>query len=126
MKAKKILTEEVTPISVSSLPTYPTAPSGLGGVGYTSQDMKAAFDKLPLFIIERFNALMDDISDDSGDSLSASIRTGINEEHTLYDLFCDIENGNLAAYLVVGDSSLLTKLSELESRISAVEEKKNE
>ena len=48
MKAKKILTEEVTPISVSSLPTYPTAPSGLGGVGYTSQDISIALKGLDM------------------------------------------------------------------------------
>lgn len=126
MKAEKMLTEEVSPLSISSLPTHPTAPSGLGGVGYTSQDMKAAFDKLPLLIIERFNALIDDISDTGDESLAASIPTGIGEAHTLYNLFCDIENGNFAAYLTVGDSSLLAKLTELENRIRTIEESENE
>jgi hypothetical protein len=126
MKATKMLTEEVSPLSVSSLPTHPTAPSGLGGRGYTSADMKAAFDKLPLLIIERFNALIDDISSEGEDSLAAAIPTKISDGHTLFDLFCDIQNGNLAAYLVVGDESLTAKLAELEARISALEEGKNE
>jgi hypothetical protein len=126
MKATKMLTEEVSPLSVSSLPTHPTAPSGLGGKGYTSADMKAAFDRLPLLIIERFNALIDDISANGEGSLASAVLTGIENGHTLFDLFCDIQSGNLAAYLIVGDKSLSAKLAELETRISALEEGKNE
>ncbi|MBQ7387362.1 MAG: hypothetical protein IJW03_04255 [Clostridia bacterium] len=122
MKATKFLNDEVLPLSVSSLPTHPTAPEGLGGKGYTSADMKAAFDKLPLFIIERFNALIDDIESFGEDCAAASIPTGIEEGHTLFKLFSDVKDGNFAAYLTVGEVTLLTKLSELEAKISALEE----
>ena len=46
---------------MSSLPTRPTAPSAFGGSGYTATEMKAAFDRLPLKIIERFNLLLSEI-----------------------------------------------------------------
>ncbi len=122
MNTKKILNDEARALSVASLPTHPTAPSGLGGLGFTSADMKAAFDRLPLLIIERFNSLLDDISAVGDGSLAGAIPTGIEEGHTLAELFSDIKDGNLSAYLAVGETTLLTRLYELESRISALEE----
>lgn len=59
----KILPSEIADIKISSLPTRPTAPTSFGGKGYTASDMKAAFDRLPLFIIERLNALIDDVTE---------------------------------------------------------------
>ena len=126
MKATKMLNEEVAPLAVSSLPTHPTAPTGLGGKSYTSRDMKEAFDKLPMLIIERFNALIDDISAEGDNSLAAEIPTGIDESHTLYSLFCDIKNGSFATYVTVGEVSLAAKIAELEAKIAALEEAKNE
>lgn len=123
MKATKMLNEEVAPLAVSSLPTHPTAPTGLGGKGYTSRDMKEAFDKLPMLIIERFNALIDDISAEGDNSLAAEIATGLGESHTLYNLFCDIKNGSFATYLNVGEVSLAAKIAELETKIAAMEAK---
>ena len=61
MKAKKILDAEIDDLKISSLPTRPTAPTSFGGKGYTTSEMKEAFDRLPLYIIERFNELIDDI-----------------------------------------------------------------
>ena len=121
-----MLTDEVTPLAVSSLPTHPTVPTGLGGKGYTSRDMKEAFDKLPMLIIERFNALIDDISAKGDNSLAAEIPTGLDDSHTLYSLFCDIKNGSFANYVSVGEVSLAAKIAELEAKIAAVEEAKNE
>ncbi|MBQ7314885.1 MAG: hypothetical protein IJW83_02640 [Clostridia bacterium] len=59
----KILPSEIADIKIASLPTRPTAPTSFGGKGYTASDMKAAFDRLPLFIIERLNALIDDVTE---------------------------------------------------------------
>lgn len=61
MLTKKILDSEIESLKVASLPTRPTAPTAFGGKGYTSTEMKAAFDKLPLRIIEEFNTLVGEI-----------------------------------------------------------------
>ena len=61
MKTTKIIEDEIKDLKVASLPTRPTADSAFGGKGYSASDMKAAFDKLPLFIISRFNSLLEDI-----------------------------------------------------------------
>ena len=118
MKATKILKTETEPISVSALPTRPTAPTALGGGGYSSRELKAAFDKLPLLIVERFNALLDDISDGS---LVEEIQTGIKNGLTLGQLFRDIKNGNLASYFEINGESLATHLALLNLRISRME-----
>ena len=61
MNTKKILDSEIESLKVSSLPTRPTAPTAFGGSGYTASEMKAAFDRLPLRIIEGFNSLLTEI-----------------------------------------------------------------
>ena len=120
MKATKILKTEIDPISVSSLPTRPTAPVALGGAGYSSKELREAFDKLPLLIAERFNALLDDI--DSG-ALAESIGTGVRDGHSLADLFRDLKNGNFASYLMINGESLATEIASLNHRISRMEGK---
>lgn len=62
MTTSKISDTEIDALKVASLPTRPTAPTAFGGKGYTATEMKEAFDKLPLKIIEEFNALIDDIA----------------------------------------------------------------
>ena len=61
MNTKKILESEVEDLKISSLPNRPTAKKIHGGAGLNAQEMKAAFDKLPLFVAERLNSLIDDI-----------------------------------------------------------------
>ena len=61
MKSKIIKDSEVSSLKVSSLPTRPTASAAFGGKGYTASEMKAAFDRLPLRIIEGFNSLVEEI-----------------------------------------------------------------
>lgn len=114
MNTTKILESEISDFKIASLPSRPTAPAAFGGRGYTSAEMKAAFDKLPLYIIERFNMLLDDIASDDDNSLSAEIPTGISEGHTLKAFFDDICNGNLPSYLQMGDESL----EEMKLRLS--------
>ena len=126
MTARKITGDEADALKIASLPTQPTAPKGLGGMGYSSQDMKAAFDRLPLLIIERFNALIDDIGRTGEGSLASAIPTGISDGHTLGMLMDDIKNGSLASYLFVGEVPLTLKLAELEERLAALEEVEHE
>lgn len=113
MNAKKITEVETSGLTVSSLPSRPTAPTAFGGAGYTSDEIKAVFDYLPLLLVERYNSLIDDVESLGDESLAASIPTGINESHSLADLFLDIESGQLAGYLSVGGRSLYSVLNRL-------------
>ena len=87
MKAKHITESEMQPLRIASLPTRPTAPSSFGGKGYTSTQMKEAFDLLPSLIASRYNDLLDDIGDGAvaeimmldGITLAEQIR-GLREE----------------------------------------------
>ena len=84
MKAKKLTEAEMAPLRIASLPTRPTANSSFGGKGYTSTEMKEAFDLLPNLIAERLNALIEDALDgslaesmvvnESGETLSAVLK----------------------------------------------------
>jgi len=121
MNATKILSSEISKAQVSSLPTRPTSPTAIGGAGYTSTEMKEAFDKLPKLIAERFNKLLDDIALVGYDSLAGAIPTGLRDGHTLTDLFFDLSDGEFAAYLIVGNESLTSRLLAIEERITKLE-----
>jgi hypothetical protein len=120
MKSKKITSNETESLKVASLPTRPTAPEAFGGRGYNSIKMKEAFDKLPLFIVERLNLLFDDIVAVGEESLAAAIPTGIKSSHTLSMLFSDIASGELSGYLSVGERSLLAELAEIRGELEAI------
>lgn len=133
MKAKKIYNSDVSEILISSLPSRPTAPSSQGGRGYGRREMQEVFDKLPLYIIDRYNELLSDVVDLGENSLAGAIPTGIKDEHTLNSLFEDIASGELATYFGFLGKSLLShiigiyaELDEIRSRIGLSEEKKEE
>ena len=125
MKATIIKDSDISELKVSSLPTKPTAPRSMGGMGYGAKEMKEAFDRLPLFIIEKFNALIEDISSIGKDSLSGTVKTGLKDGHTLADLFCDIQSGEIATYLTVLGKSLATQLSEMKADIDTLKNRPN-
>ena len=122
MNTKKITTYETAPLQISSLPTRPTASASFGGSGYDAKAMKEAFDKLPLFIIERFNTLIDDIVSEGEESLSGAIPTGISENHSLAKLFEDIKDESFAAYLKVCGTTLTEFLLTLRQDVDALME----
>ena len=64
-------------------------------------------------IFHSANLLLEDAEALGEGSLAASIPTGIAEGHTLRDLFSDLENGNLATHLKVGDESLYSVINRL-------------
>lgn len=121
MTTQRITENEISDKLVSSLPTRPTAPSAFGGSGYTAAQMKAAFDKLPLFLVDRFNALINDIETIGERSLAAAMPTGIESGHSLADLIADVQSGALAGYLTVSGSPLATRIAELQSDIRSLE-----
>ena len=89
MTTKAIQNSEIEGLKIASLPSNPTAAPDYGGLGYSAMQMKAAFDALPLFIIERFNALVSDIHGYPPESISGAIKTGVHQDwsHTLSDFF---------------------------------------
>ena len=133
MKAKKILNSDIAHILISSLPSNPTAPRAYGGMGYSASEMKEAFDKLPLYIVEEYNKLLDDVAGFGEGTLADAIPTGIKDEHTLYHLFEDVRTGELATYFGILGKSLLShlisiyaELDTLKVRVKALEERTNE
>ena len=113
MNATRITQEEIAALTVASLPTHPTASTAFGGGGYSAKEIKSAFDRLPLLLADRYNSLIEDAESVGEGSLAASIPTGIAEEHTLCDLFSDLQNGNISSYLKVGDESLYSVINRL-------------
>ena len=120
MNTTKILDSEINGLKISSLPSRPTAPTAFGGKGYTSAEMKAAFDKLPLFVAERLNSLVDDIESEKNGKIGDSIKTGLDSGHCLSDFFADVKNGNLASYMALGDGTLVEKIYEMSSAIDDI------
>ena len=111
---------EIEELKVASLPSRPTASAALGGKGFTAREMKEAFDKLPLFILERLNLLIEELSAEGSDSYVGSFQTGIKTDHTLNDLFLEIKGGNFINYLKIDGTPLADKLRLIEEEISAI------
>ena len=120
MRSKKINESEIESLKVSSLPTRPTAPAAFGGKGYTADELKAAFDALPLYIIEKFNSLIDDLTTEGEDGILADILTGIKSGHTLRDMLSDIRSGDFVSYLAVGDLTLGEYLAKMKTDLDKV------
>lgn len=123
MKAKKILNSDIEHIMISSLPTHPTAPRAYGGMGFGATEMKEAFDKLPLYIVEEYNKLISDVRNFGEDSLAAAIPTGIKDGHNLHNLFEDVKSGELAAYFGILGKSLLSHLITIYAEIDKLKDK---
>ena len=123
MKATKILENEIKDIRISSLPSRPNSEASMGGRSYSAAEMKAAFDRLPLFIIDRFNQLIDDISASPEESITREIKTGLGDDKSLYDLLLDLKNGRALSYIGTGEESLATLLADICERLTALEEK---
>ena len=121
MNTKEIESTEIESMKISSLPTRPTARADWGGAGYSAAQMKAAFDALPLFIIDRLNSLITDIKAEPSASVAGEIKTGIDSSPTLKNIFEDIVSGAFASYLTVGTVSLATQISEILERLEALE-----
>lgn len=120
MNTKPILESEYAPLRISSLPSRPTASSAFGGRGYTATQLKEAFDRLPMLLIERFNSLLADIGRQGTGSLADSILTGLESGHTLARFFEDVRSGTLSTYLSVGDQSLFKRLTEMAETLNTM------
>ena len=110
---EKITQEKVQELCVASLPTRPNAPANLGGGGLSSTEIKNAFDALTLYVIEKYNALIDAIGSVGEGSLASKVKTGISEEHTLENMFEDLKTGDFASYLMVGENTLAAEIAKI-------------
>lgn len=110
---KRISEDDISGMKISALPTRPTAPSAFGGRGYTANDMKEAFDKLPLYLVKKYNELIDAITGFAEESIAYIIPTGISEDHTLGDMINDVRSGAFSRYLSVMDKSLAEHIATL-------------
>ena len=106
MKSHTITNEEIEALKVASLPNRPTAPEEYGGHGFTAKEMKAAFDRLPLYLVERFNDLVDDIETESSDSILRSVKLGLGNGMTLYDFLLLFETGQILSIIPFGEENL--------------------
>ena len=114
--------ETVEMLGVRALPNAPIA-QGVSG-GYSAGEIKQAFDRLTVHVIEQFNLLINAIHSSGNASIMAEMPTGLNENHTLAQLISDIRNGNLSAYLTVNNNSLAEEIAEIRAKITALEEEK--
>jgi hypothetical protein len=126
MNTKKIHQIEINNSAIAYLPDKPTASKEYGGLGMSAQNLKVAFDKLPMLAVERINSLIADIESDGQGRIGESIKTGIRSGHTLADFFIDLVNGSLASYLTVGTSTLIDKIASLEEEIAQIKSKLEE
>ncbi len=117
MKTKKITDAEMTPLRIASLPTRPTAQSSFGGGGYSSSELKAAFDKLPELIAARLNTLIDDINDGS---LTSALPTGLTSPKTLGDFFLAMSTQTLADLILIDGISLREILENMQEEIDSL------
>ena len=123
MLTTKITESDLASRKVASLPSRPTAPTAFGGKGYTSAQMKEAFDKLPLFLAEKFNSLLDDIEASGTGSLIASLPTGLAPGHTVRDFFLDVMSGDALSYLSDENGRTLDGLlNGIRTELDAIEE----
>lgn len=126
MSIQKIMEEEMADLGVSSLPDRPSAPSLYSGETLTAAELRAAFDRLPRLLAQRFNALLDATGlyedKEGAETLASLIATGLAEGHSLQDLFEEIQNGVLADRLILdGERSLSEVLAALEDTLSIPE-----
>lgn len=126
MSIQKIMEEEMADLGVSSLPDRPSAPSLYSGETLTAAELRAAFDRLPRLLAQRFNALLDATGlyedKEGAETLASLIATGLAEGHSLQDLFEEIQNGVLADRLILdGERSLSEVLAALEDTVSIPE-----
>ena len=117
MKTTKITDGDINDKKIASLPTRPTAPKAFGGRGYTANELKAAFDLLPLFLVDKFNTLISDISGEGGESIADVLPTDIKDSHTLGELFRDIKSGEFITYLAAPSGTVSEYLLKLRADI---------
>ena len=121
-----LLTEsEMNEQGVVSLPTRPNGDCASGGEALSASELKERFDRLPRYIAERLNELIDVLNRspaEKEEAIADLILTGMfpstDARHTLTDLFKDVLNGDFAGYLSVGTATLSDCLASKANAVS--------
>ena len=126
MSITKIKESELSQNGIASLSTHPALPSLYEGRNLSAAELRAAFDKLPRLLAERFNALIDSLElyDEEAppEKLSAAIATELWEGHSLADLFRDIQSGAFYEYVTTdGTQTLAACLEAFRAKIALPE-----
>lgn len=126
MSIQQISYKELLENGVQALPNRPSTPSLYSGNAMSAHDLKAAFDRLPTLIAERFNDLLRATGlfdeNDPKNSLAELISTDIFPEHSLAQFFEDVESGALALYLKAdGKNSLADVITALREELARVD-----
>lgn len=108
MSLRKITEDEVRALWVQRLSDTPNRYGRFGTAGLSASEVKAAYDALPLRIVERFNELVDVV--ERGE-LAELIPAA--EGRTLADFFRDVTSGELAAYLTADGERSLSEIAAL-------------
>ena len=121
MSITPISQNEINQNKVASLPARPNSSTAFGGAGYSSMQLREAFDKLPLLAVRKLNELLEALSKAPGEgSLADEIKTAKCDPqgtpYTLSQLFTHIIDGTLASYLLVGGKPLDIAMAENASR----------
>lgn len=104
MFTKIIEESEIEPLSIASLPTRPTAPTSLGGKGFSASEMRACFDALPRLIADRLNQLIEELEDGLVEALAKEIDMELPYTGYSFGTFVeDFGRGALVNYLHLGE-----------------------
>ncbi len=122
MSIRTITQEEILQNGVKNLPNRPSSPSLYSGRAMSADELRAAFDRLPTLIAERFNELLYATglfdSEDPRESFAELVATELFPNHSLAQFFMDVQSGAAAAYLNAdGENALADVISELRAAI---------
>ena len=108
MSLRKITEDEVRALWVQRLSDTPNRHGKFGTAGLSAGEMKAAYDALPLCIVERFNELVDIVEKGRLAELIPAA-----EGRSLAEFFRDVTSGALATYLTADGVRSLSEVAAL-------------
>ena len=127
MSIEKLTESEMNEQGVVSLPTRPNGDYASGGEALSASELKERFDRLPRYIAERLNLLIEALNASPAgreEAIAELILTGMfpstDAGHTLADLFREILNGDFAGYLSVGTETLSECLARKTDAVTVV------
>lgn len=118
-KFERITEAQIRSKGVQSLADRPNASSQYGEGGLTAAQLKAAFDRLAIYLAEKINIIQSALS---AEDAPEYIRIGGEDgaEVTLDDLLKSITNGNLASNIMLYSSATDSDLKSLQVIINLI------
>lgn len=93
----KITNTQIQGLGVQALATRPNDAARYGEGGLSAEQLKRKFDRLPEFIIDKVNELIDILTSSGDKDVRDYIKIGLNDGiNTLADFVCSITDGKLA------------------------------